>query len=161
MPCIAVVTLNCHSTGFTNHVPFFGKHLGKNIPIVRIIGAMLYFVVESSKRCNITTAEYPGDSFPRAAINGLNEPKLVFFELIKCHISSNSISLISPSTEGYSKDSPASFIRRYIRERSLLNIVPSMLYIPLARAYNNTTNDFRATTFSLVLSSPTIITCIQ
>jgi hypothetical protein len=49
---------------------------------------------------------------PRTTVNGFDNPKFPFFERIKCHISSNSISCMSPGTSGSGKLSPNSRIQR-------------------------------------------------
>ncbi len=106
---IAVVMFNIDGVRFADNMPFWRQNFGERIPVIRIKSAifqMFYLVVEFSEGCRITTAEYPGHSSPCATVNGLDDPKLSFFEPIKCHISSNSISVISPDTSGSGKLSP-------------------------------------------------------
>ena len=57
-------------------------------------------MIQSSKCYNITIADNIGNSLPYPTINRLEYPFLLFFEFIKCHISSNSISLIFPKFRG-------------------------------------------------------------
>ncbi len=86
---------------------------------------MFYFFVESSKCYRITIAEHPGHSSPCATVNGFDNPKFSFFDPIKCHISSNSIWVISPGTCGSGKLSPNARIQRYTSVWSIFRIRPS------------------------------------
>ena len=125
MPGVRVVLLNSDGVRFTDNMTLRRQYLCESIPIIGVecaIPTMLYFVVESAESCSITTAEHPGHSSPAATVNGLDDPKLVFFLLTKCHISSNSICLISPDTAGSGSLHPASTIQRYTKDGEVLNI---------------------------------------
>ena len=103
MAGVAVIVLNGDRSGFADDMPLRRQMLGESIPAVGVedtVGQVLDLVVEPSKRCSITTADHPGNRSPCATIHRLDDPEFVFFEPMKCHISSNSISLISPGTSG-------------------------------------------------------------
>lgn len=77
MTGIAVIALNTMCSTFPNNVAFRWKDLSESIPIVGIEDAIfevLYFVIEPSECCGITTAEHPGHSSPLATINGFDDP---------------------------------------------------------------------------------------
>ena len=57
---------------------------------------MFDFVIKSSKGSNITMTQFVLNHDPQ----GFDNPVFVFFDPIKCHISSNSISRISPEISG-------------------------------------------------------------
>ncbi len=115
---VAVIVFNINRMGFADNMAFRRQNIRESIPVVSVKGAvfqMLYFVIESPKGCRITTAEHPGHGSPCATVNGFDNPKLSFFEPRKCHISSNSICVISPDTSGSGKLSPYARIHRYTR----------------------------------------------
>jgi hypothetical protein len=92
---IAVVAFDMCGMGFADDVAFRRQDFGKSIPMVGVINAVFQvfdLVVEAPKGSSITTTEHPGHSSPRATIHGLDDPEVLFFEPIKCNISSNSIS---------------------------------------------------------------------
>jgi len=112
---VAVIMLNVYSVRFSDNMTLRRQHFGKGIPVIRVkytVGEVFYFVVETSECCSITTAEHPGHGSPCITVNGFDEPKLVFFEPIKCHISSNSMCRMSPGTSGSGKLSPNALIQR-------------------------------------------------
>jgi hypothetical protein len=103
MSCVAVVLFDRKRPGFTDYVPLRRQNLHERIPLVcveRAVFQVLHFIVQASESCAITITENPGDCPAAAAINGLDEPKFPFFDSMKCHISSNSTCVISPSTVG-------------------------------------------------------------
>jgi hypothetical protein len=115
MTGIAIVPLNCMGSAFPDDVSLRWQDFGERVPVIReesTVLQMLHFVVESLERCAITTTENPGDSSPAATVKCLDEPKLLFFDCMKCHISSNSIWVISPLIDGSSVLIPASRIHR-------------------------------------------------
>jgi hypothetical protein len=80
---------------FAHDMTLGGEHLGKRAPVICIkdtIRSMFDLIIEPLECCSITTTEYPGNGSPCATIHGLNDPNFSFFDWIKCHISSNSIS---------------------------------------------------------------------
>jgi len=112
---VAVVLLNRDGMRLSNDVSFCRKHGCKCIPVVRIkeaVRQVLDLVVEPLEGLSITMACNPGHSSPCATIHGLDDPECVFFLPIKCHISSNSISWISPGTSGSGSRSASSLIQR-------------------------------------------------
>ena len=115
MAGVAVIVLNGDRSGFADDMPLRRQMLGESIPAVGVedtVGQVLDLVVEPSKRCSITTADHPGNRSPCATIHRLDDPEFVFFEPMKCHISSNSISLISPGTSGSGSFAIASTLHR-------------------------------------------------
>ena len=99
---------------------------------------MLHFVVETSEGFRTTIAEHPGHSSPCATVNRLDDPKLVFLLPIKCHISSNSISLISPEISWSGRSAPASAIQRYTKEGQVSKMCANMLNEALKRLFSGT-----------------------
>jgi hypothetical protein len=61
----------------------------------------------------------------------LDDPKLVFFDSTKCHVPSNSNSMVSPETLGFGRSSPKSRTR-HISVRLLPNARPSARNEPFA-----------------------------
>ena len=95
MPRIAVVALYGHSVHLANNMSFGRQNCRKRIPCACIKDAPLkvfHLVIEPLKGCSITIAEHPCHGSPCTTINGFDDPKFVFFDPTKCHISSNSIS---------------------------------------------------------------------
>ena len=117
---------------------------------------MLYFVVQSLKCGRITITEYPRHSSPCATVNCFDNPQFLFFEPMKCHISSNSIWVISPDTFGSCRFSTYSRIQRYTNVWSIFKIRPNIRYDPFAIAYSNIQSAFFAATALLVRSSPSL-----
>ena len=157
MTCVAVVLLNADCMRLANNVAGFWQNLSESLPIISkkdTIFTVFYFVIESSEGCSITIAEYPCHSFPCATINGFDEPKFVFFDPIKCHISSNSISSIVPHTSGSSILSPYVFIHLYTSVWSIFKSLPIILKEPFAIAYSKIHNAFFAAIFLFVRLSP-------
>jgi hypothetical protein len=116
MARIAVIVLNINGMRFTDYVSLRRQDFRESTPVIGIKSAtrqMFDLVVEPLECCSITIAEHPGHSFPCTTINGLDDPKLVFFEPTKCHISSNSICVMSPGTSGSGMLSPNDRIQRY------------------------------------------------
>ena len=112
---VAVVALDMQRVFLPYDVLPRRDDLGEGIPAVAVERArpeVLHLVVEPLEGCSITIAEHPGQGLPAAAINGLDEPKLLFFDSTKCHISSNSISRTSEPTSGSFRLMPASRIQR-------------------------------------------------
>src|SRR5579871_5201361 len=115
VPSVAVVPLNGDCAGLADDVAFFGKNFGESVPIIGVedaIRQVLYLVVEPPERCSITTADHPGNSSPCATIHRFDDPEFVFFDPMKCHISSNSISLMSPGMAGSGSFAISSTIHR-------------------------------------------------
>ena len=89
MPCVAVVALNRMSSMFSDDMALRWQDFSESIPIIRIecaVFQMLQFVVEPFECCAITTTKNPGDNSPAATVNGLDEPKLSFFESVHLKI---------------------------------------------------------------------------
>lgn len=157
MAGVAVILFNANCSGFTDDMAFWGKYASKGIPIICIESAfcqVLDFVVKLLEGCSITIADHPGKGSPCATIQGLDDPFFVFFEPTKCHISSNSISLILPSIAGSAVRSIASTIQRYIKERECPNSFPSILKDALPIAYKITLKAFFTAVLGFLLSSP-------
>ena len=60
---VAVIAFNGHRVGFADDMAFFGEHLRKGLPVIRIEQApvqVLDFRVEPPEGCSITTADNPG-----------------------------------------------------------------------------------------------------
>ena len=115
VPCVAVVALDTDGSAFSDNVAFFGQNLRKSLPIICIectLFQMLDFIIESLERCSITIPCNPGNRSPCTTIHGFDDPYFVFFEPMKCHISSNSISLISAKIVGSRVFSMASITQR-------------------------------------------------
>ena len=115
MTRVAVIVLNINGMRFSDYVALGRQHFGKGVPIVCVKYAssdVLYFVIETVECCSITMPEHPGHSSPCITVNGFDEPKFVFFEPTKCHISSNSMCRISPDTSGSGKLSPNALTQR-------------------------------------------------
>jgi hypothetical protein len=115
MAGIAVVVLDSDGVGLADDLTIRRQVPGESVPIVDIEDAVrqvLDLVVEPPEGCSITTACNPGHGSPCATIHRLDDPELVFFEPMKCHISSNSISLMSPGTSGSGKACASSLIQR-------------------------------------------------
>ena len=92
---VTVVLLDSDSVRLADDVSIRGQHPGEGVPDVGVentTGQVPDFVVEPPERCSITTAYNPGDGSPASTIQGLDDPPFVFFDPMKCHISSNSIS---------------------------------------------------------------------
>ena len=137
MACVAVVVFNVDCVGFADNMSLRRQDFCEGVPCVGVESAackVFYFVIESSKCCSITTAEHPCHSSPRATVNGFDNPKFVFFDLTKCHISSNSICVISPGTSGSGRVSPKSRIQRYTNVWSIFKMRPIIRYEPFAIA---------------------------
>ncbi|MFH1075356.1 MAG: hypothetical protein V1753_00700 [Pseudomonadota bacterium] len=103
MTGVAVVLFDSCCVGLTNDMALLWKNFCKSIPIVSekyTFGQVVDFVIESLEDCSITTANNPGNSSPCATIQRFDDTFFVFFDPTKCHISSNSISLMSPETLG-------------------------------------------------------------
>jgi hypothetical protein len=99
MASIAVIAFNCVRLAFSGYVAFWRQNIGKGIPIIGVKNAIFqapYLVVEPFECCAVTTTGNPGDSSPAATVKGFDKLKFLFFDSIKCHISSNSIWVISP-----------------------------------------------------------------
>ena len=97
MTGIAVVLFNRYCVRLSDDVAILRQYLAKSVPVISIEDAVLqvfHFVIESFECCSITTTDNPGHSSPCATIHGFDDPSFVFFAPMKCHISSNSISLI-------------------------------------------------------------------
>ena len=95
MSRIAVVAFNRMSCTLSNYMPLCWQNFGKCDPIIckkYAIFQVLHFIIESPECCAITTTENPGDSSPATAVKGFDEPKFSFFDWMKGHILSNSIS---------------------------------------------------------------------
>ena len=106
---IAVVSLNIRRVLLANEMSLRWQHRSKCPPVICMESTalkVLHLVVKSSESCNITTAEHPGHGSPCVTINGLDDPKLLFFDPMKCHISSNCISRMPSATFGSGKLSP-------------------------------------------------------
>jgi hypothetical protein len=157
MARIAVVVLNVNCVGLADDMAFGRQNFGKSTPIIlvkRTAPQVFHFAVESPERCSITTAEYPCHGSPCATIKGFDDPKPVFFEPTKCHISSNSISRISPVSSVWGVLAPASTIQRYASDGHVSNSFANMLNEALPRECKSTHMAFFAAIFSFVLSSP-------
>ena len=92
---VAIVLLDGNGVFFADDVSFGRQHFSEGIPVVGIkdaVGQVLDFVVKSSERLSITTADNPRDGFTCSASHRFEDPFFVFFDPTKCHISSNSIS---------------------------------------------------------------------
>jgi hypothetical protein len=95
--------------GFSDDVTLDRKDFGKGFPRVGIENTLFQvsdFVVKLSEGASITTTEHPGHGSPCAMIHGFDDPEFLFFEPMKCLISSNSISVIFPETSGSGRRSP-------------------------------------------------------
>ena len=137
MASITVVMFYSDCMRLPDNMSFGRKNFCKSIPIIGIehaIFEMFYLIIESLECCSITTAEHPGHSSPCTTVNSLDDPKLSFFETRKCHISSNSISLISPDTSGSGRLSPNVRIQRYTCVWSIFRMRPNIRYEPFAIA---------------------------
>jgi hypothetical protein len=137
VPGVAVVALYGDSVRLAYDVALVWEHFCESVPVVCVENAtlqVLHFVVEPPECCRITTAEHPGHGSPCITVNGLDDPKLVFFEPTKCHISSNSISLTPLGTSGSGSASPNSRTHRYINEWLLFKMRPIILKDPFAIA---------------------------
>ena len=115
---------------------------------------MLDFVIEPLKRCNITTTDNPGNSSPCTTVRRFDNPLFVFFDPMKCHISSNSISLISVVIAGSGRSSASLEIHRYINECEWPKVFPSIRNEALPREYKITARAFFITTDPFTLWSP-------
>jgi hypothetical protein len=103
MAGVAVILRNGDGMGLSDDMPFGRQTLRKGFPVVSVENAlreMFDLVLEPLEGCSITTADHPGHSSPCATIHRLDDPEFGFFEPMKCHISSNSISRMSPGTTG-------------------------------------------------------------
>ena len=63
MARVTVIALNGHRVGFAYNMTFFGKHVRKGLPVIRIEDALFQvfdFIVEPLEGCSITTANNPG-----------------------------------------------------------------------------------------------------
>jgi hypothetical protein len=82
MARIAVVAFDIDCVSLADNMTFGRQSLGKSAPIIRLKRTILqapHFIIESSERRGITTAERPCHRSPCAAIKGIDDPKLVFF----------------------------------------------------------------------------------
>jgi hypothetical protein len=116
VPGVAIVLLNSDGVLFANNMPISRKDFFESLPVVRVKNAgsqVLDFVIEPPEGFSITTTDNPGNSSPCATIHRFDDPFFVFFDWIKCHISSNSISLIEPEITGSSMPSAIDFIHLY------------------------------------------------
>ena len=105
MTSVAVVLFYADSIIFSDNVAFRRQDFCESVPVVcekHTIPTMLYFVVKSPECRGIATSKNPRDRFPRITVYSFYEPKFVFFEPMKCHISSNSISSTVSLTVGSS-----------------------------------------------------------
>lgn len=68
------------------------------------LSQVLDFGVKQLEDVSIMIAHNPVDTSPRATVQYLDDPSLVFFDPTKCHISSNSISRTSLGTSGLPKE---------------------------------------------------------
>src|SRR5713101_6245079 len=115
MAGIAVVALDGDGMRLADDVTLRWQHSGESLPVIRVegaVGQMPDFVVEPPEGLSITTACNPGHGSPCATIHRLDDPELVFFEPMKCHISSNSISRMPPGTSGSGSMAASSLIQR-------------------------------------------------
>jgi len=67
MSSVAVVAFDGNGMLFADNMAFWWQYFGKSIPIIGVksaFGEMLYFVVEASESCSITTAQHPGHGSP-------------------------------------------------------------------------------------------------
>jgi len=157
MTGVAVVLFDGNGSGFADDMSLRRQMLGEGIPVLGVEHAVRQvpeLVVEPPEGCSITTADHPGHSSPYATIQRLDNPDFVFFEPMKCHISSNSISLMSPATAGSGSFAISSTIHRYISEGECPKIFPSMLNEALPREYKITASAFLTTSDAFTRSSP-------
>ena len=115
MACVAVVALDGDGVRLADDVAFGRQDFGKSVPVIRVKGAkgqVFDLVVEPLEGGSITIAENPGHSSPCATIHRFDKPDFVFFDPMKCHISSNSISVILPETGGTAIFAASSLIQR-------------------------------------------------
>jgi hypothetical protein len=92
---IAVIAFDACGMALADDVAFWRQDLGEGLPRVSVINALfqvLDLIVEPPEGSSITTTEHPGHGSPCATIQGLDDPAFLFFEPMKCHISSNAIS---------------------------------------------------------------------
>ena len=115
---------------------------------------MFDLVIQLAEGCSITTTSDPGHGSPCATIQRFDDPYFVFFEPMKCHISSNSISWMLPGTVGSGNWSAASRIQRQVSERDTPNRRPNIPYEDLHTEYIITANAFLATKSAWTLPSP-------
>jgi len=101
--CMAVILLDSDGSRLADDMACWGQVFGQSIPVVSLedaIAQVFDLVVELPERYSITTADHPGKRSPCATIHRLDDPAFVCFEPMTCHMSSNSMSLMSPAMAG-------------------------------------------------------------
>ena len=157
MADIAVVLLNGNSMLFSDDMPFGRQNLSESVPVIcekEAIPTMLHLVVKPPECRNIALAENPSNRLTCASVYCFDEPEFVFFEPMKCHISSNSISSTVSLTYSSSMLSAYARIHLYTCVWSIFKISPIILYEFFPFVYIKIHNAFFASIFLFVRLSP-------
>jgi len=105
MTSVTVVLFNTNGMRFPDNMAFRRQNFCESIPVVckkHTMPTMLHFLVKPPKRRGIAPSENPSYRSACIAVYRFYEPEFVFFEPMKCHISSNSISSVVSLTFGSS-----------------------------------------------------------